>query len=213
MPLPKDPVKAQLWKERQRNAQLGKSRNKGEKAPMFGKHHSDETKKKLSDIFSGKNNPMFGKTHTDEVRLKIGIIHKGKIGYWKGKHLSNQAKQIISEKAKARIRTHGRRNTPEQRLNISNGTKVHALRGTDHPRWKGGISPENQRARYSFEMKEWRRKVFERDNYTCRQCGYSKGKILIAHHIKLFSKFPEFRLDVVNGITLCKHCHDLIPSE
>ena len=137
---------------------------------------------------------------------------KGRISPLKGHHLSDETKRKISEKAKSRIRTKGRRNTPEQRLNISNGTKAHALSGADNPRWKGGISPANQKARYSFEMKEWRRKVFERDHFICQKCGYNKGHILIAHHIKSFSGYPELRLAVDNGITVCKSCHQLIRS-
>lgn len=57
-------------------------------------------------------------------------------------------------------------------------------------------------------LKEWRLAVFERDNFICQCCGWDKGKILQAHHIKNFSNHPHLRLDIDNGITLCKHCHD-----
>lgn len=53
---------------------------------------------------------------------------------------------------------------------------------------------------------EWRKAVFERDNYTCQLCGQVGGK-LNAHHIKPFAGSPEGRLDVSNGVTLCKECH------
>jgi 5-methylcytosine-specific restriction endonuclease McrA len=212
MPIPKDPGKARLWRERQKLAQVGKSKNKGADNPFYGKSHTEETRRKISAAITGKANPNFGKLRPQSVKDAVSKAHKGVSPAIKGKHLSDEAKRTISEKAKARIRSHGRRNTPAQRLNISNGTKLHALRGEDNPRWKGGISPENQRERYSFRMKEWRRQVFERDHFVCQQCGYNKGKILIAHHIKPFSKFPELRFDFNNGITLCKPCHQLIPS-
>lgn len=57
----------------------------GEKNPMFGKHHSAETRKKMSLSQSGERNHMFGKC-----------------GYWSGKHLSKETRKKISEKAKCR---------------------------------------------------------------------------------------------------------------
>lgn len=213
MPIPKDPIKAQLWRERQRQSQHpGISKNKGEANPFYGKQHTNETKHLISLAISGEKNGLFGTHRPQYVKDAVANAHRGVSPGIKGKHLSVEARRIISEKAKARVRTHGRRNTPQQRLNISNGTKLHAVRGQDNPRWKGGVSPDNQRARYSFEMKEWRRQVFERDNYTCRKCGYDKGKILISHHIKTFSEYPELRFIVSNGLTVCKPCHVLIHS-
>ena len=211
MPIPKDPIKAQLWRERQHNSQLGKSRNKGFDNPFYGKKHTDETKALISEKISGPNNGMFGTHRPQYVKDAVSKAHAGKPPAIKGKHLSEETKRILSDKAKLRKPSHlGKRLTDQQRLNISNGTKAHAARGADNPRWKGGISPANQKDRYSFEMKEWRRKVFERDYYICQKCGYHKGKILIAHHIKPFSKYPELRYDVNNGITYCKPCHNKI---
>ena len=43
----------------------------GENNHMFGKNHSDETRKKISDAMSGENNHMFGKNHSDETRKKM----------------------------------------------------------------------------------------------------------------------------------------------
>ena len=55
-------------------------------------------------------------------------------------------------------------------------------------------------------MKRWRKKVFERDNFTCRKCEKVGGK-LNAHHINPFSTHPELRFDIENGLTLCHSCH------
>lgn len=61
--------------------------------------------------------------------------------------------------------------------------------------------------RYSAEAKEWRRAVFERDNYTCQMCGI-RGSYLEADHIKPWAYFPKLRFELTNGRTLCRNCHD-----
>ena len=45
--------------------------NKGDKNPRFGKHHSAEARKKISEEMKGENNPMFGKHHSAEARNKM----------------------------------------------------------------------------------------------------------------------------------------------
>lgn len=67
---------------------------------------------------------------------------------------------------------------------------------------------ENERLRKSTEYKEWRLKVFQRDDFKCRKC--ENNKILHPHHIKSFAKFPKLRFDVNNGVTLCDDCHGKI---
>lgn len=74
--------------------------------------------------------------------------------------------------------------------------------------WKGGTASNSQKIRQSDDYKQWRLKVFERDNYTCQCCGDNKGGNLQVHHIENFSKNEELRFYVENGITLCNLCHD-----
>lgn len=76
--------------------------------------------------------------------------------------------------------------------------------------WFGNPIPPwertNRQQRNTPQYAEWRKKVFERDNYTCQKCGQRGGK-LNAHHIKPFRKYKSLRYEVANGITLCEKCH------
>ena len=75
-----------------------------------------------------------------------------------------------------------------------------------HWNYKGGITPENKAIRSSAGINFWRVRVFERDNYTCQDCGKIGGE-LNSHHIKPFATHKNLRTELDNGITLCKTCH------
>ena len=49
---------------------------------------------------SGPNHPMFGKHHSLESRMKMSKSRKGMKGIWLGKKLSNEHKQKLSESHK-----------------------------------------------------------------------------------------------------------------
>ena len=57
---------------------------------------------------------------------------------------------------------------------------------------------------------EFRSKVLARDKRTCQwpHCGSTKR--LCVHHIKKWADYHSLRYDKLNGITLCKTCHDRI---
>lgn len=63
--------------------------------------------------------------------------------------------------------------------------------------------------RRTSQYQKWRKRVFERDNYTCQLCG-KHGGTLNAHHILEWAKYPEERLNVDNGIALCQKCHRIV---
>jgi len=68
---------------------------------------------------------------------------------------------------------------------------------------------ERQDTRKYIEYQQWRKQVFERDNYTCQCCGDKKGGNLNAHHISSYTNDKDNRLNIDNGITLCDKCHIL----
>lgn len=86
------------------------------------------------------------------------------------------------------------------------GMKFPERSGANNKWWKGGVSTQNELDRKGIEYKYWRISVFERDNYTCVDCGKIGGK-LNADHIKPFALFKELRFDINNGRTLCTECH------
>jgi 5-methylcytosine-specific restriction endonuclease McrA len=80
--------------------------------------------------------------------------------------------------------------------------------GENHPSWKHEITREERLFQRNYpEYREWRTKVFERDNFTCQFCGI-KGAKLEAHHLDGYNWCKEKRIDVDNGKTLCEECHN-----
>lgn len=75
-----------------------------------------------------------------------------------------------------------------------------------HWNYQGGITPENHSIRNSQEYSNWRISVFRRDKYTCQDCSNIGGD-LNAHHLKQFATHKDSRLDIDNGLTLCRDCH------
>lgn len=90
------------------------------------------------------------------------------------------------------------------KLRLSHLGKIGSLASN----WQGGKSDINRRLRSQDKYDQWRKSIFERDEYICQNCEQKSG-ILHAHHIKLWSKYPKLRYKINNGITLCKKCHNL----
>jgi len=86
--------------------------------------------------------------------------------------------------------------------------------GENHPNWNPELTDEDrmqdrQDHRLIPGYTEWRKAVFEKDNYTCQICG-KRGGSLAAHHLYNWSDYPDLRLDIDNGVTLCHgkdSCH------
>lgn len=113
-------------------------------------------------------------------------------------------KSCVNKLRKGKSNKGGWHHTREYKLKMS---KMKS--GKNSPFWRGGVTDKNLLERTSFRYKEWRKAVFERDEYTCQFCGDNRGGNLNADHIKPFAFFPELRYELSNGRTLCHDCHKL----
>jgi hypothetical protein len=85
--------------------------------------------------------------------------------------------------------------------------------GEENPNYKPEKTPEEREFGRLIEgYGIWRKKVYERDNYTCQCCGDNTGGNLHAHHLDAYSWCVEKRTDVNNGVTLCETCHNKFHS-
>jgi len=158
--------------------------NRGRKCPWV----SEKQKGADNHMYrrTGEAHHNYGKPLSEETKKKLSESLKGKTAWNKGitGAMSEENRKKISERNRARV-------------------------GEKAPNWRGGKTSPNQRIRGSAEYKEWRERVFARDNYACKMCK-AEGVYLHAHHVRRFSRYPETRLDVENGITLCSGCHNEI---
>jgi len=168
------------------------------------KYYEGRGKKYCSRICGkkGKYNPFYGKKHSKKTKEKIAKSRIGKSTGSNEQHWNWQGgkwKKMLTE----------RKPCPDCGKPIwlkSSYCKSCKQKGERSPNWKGGITPERIKIWRSQKYRNWRKAVFERDNYTCQKCGKTNCWIE-AHHIKPFSNFPKLRFELSNGITLCKSCH------
>jgi len=157
----------------------------GENHPMFGKHHSEETKQKMSDAKSGENHPMFGKHHSEETKEKISNGNKGK---------------IISDKAKEKMRLA----KEGMFLGEDNPNYGKGLFGEENPNWQGGKSFGKYCPKFNKPLKK---QIRNRDNRTCQLCGKTEEENvqLNIHHIHYDKEncYPDL-------ITLCRSCNSKV---
>lgn len=153
--------------------------------------------------------PVWNKGLTKEIdpRVRkyaeaISISKKGSIPWNKGK----KGVQVSWNKGK-----HLSDETKEKIRRTQLGKPNYKIRGENHYNWKNGKTKLNDQIRQSLEYRNWRRSVFERDDYTCQICRARNGNgvkvYLEADHIKQFAYYEELRFDLSNGRTLCLNCH------
>ncbi len=121
-------------------------------------------------------------------------------GRWKYKNCKKVREAIAQGLVKAQ-------KTASARAKLQKGKPKFGQRGPKNWNWKGGIyRNERHTLMGRIEYKNWRKAVFERDNYTCQKCGRRGGNLNADHVIPYYiDKTKTF--DVNNGQTLCVLCH------
>jgi 5-methylcytosine-specific restriction endonuclease McrA len=160
-----------------RNPQYGKT---GDKGAFFGKHHSPETKEKMSIAKKGKPRPDLSKR----------MQGQGNPNY--GKKFTAEMRKSISE------RTTGFNNPMYGKKRPELSEK---MKGANNCNWQGGKSFEPYTINWTETL---RRSIRERDKYMCQLCRKLQGdKAFDVHHID----YCKENCNPENLITLCKKCH------
>jgi len=180
--------------------------------PMKGKHHTEETKRKISQSHVGMQS-------SEETKEKIRNSLEGRPPWNKGKHLSDEHKQkigegnrgkIISEETKQKMseakkgRKHplyGKHLSDEYKKKISD-----SLKGERHWNWHGGISYKPYCPKFNERFKERVRDFFNRRCYICNKTEKENGQRLSVHHIS-YNKDTCCDNSKPLFVPLCKTCH------
>jgi len=169
-------------------------------------HKKDRHYYYLCKCDCGTIKPMRIDSIISNVVVSCGCFHKennSKLN--KGKKLSEEQKQKISKS------NYGKKRSIESKLKMSESQK--GKTGSKASHWNPNLTSEERLKRRNIpEHKEWRKKVYERDNYSCQICG-KKGSYLNAHHIYPWRSYPHIRNTVWNGITLCNDCHNMTKNK
>ena len=95
----------------------------GENNPMYGKKHTEEMKKKLSESRFGKGNPMYGKKHTKGFGCgkNNGMYGKKRSKEWLEKHALGKANSMYGKTGENNP-MYGRKHTEDAKKKMSEST-------------------------------------------------------------------------------------------
>lgn len=201
---------SQIQKERGNDPEERKRRSERAKAKGYGKWMAGRPAHagviEYARSRKGKNyEEIYGEERAVQERESRKVGNKiAKAGQRPEHLLRSQRETAIRRKGKTYAEIYGDQAAEES-------TK---RRNSHRKRWEGRARVPHRRQKHNSDhlYKDWRRAVFERDNYTC-QCCARRGISLQAHHIHPWANYPELRYDVDNGQILCISCHKLVHNE
>lgn len=174
--------------------------------PMYGKKHTEETRKKMSERYV---------SDTTKKKMSVAAINKFNHQPELRENLSSLAKRRTG----VRNPFYGKQHSDQTKDKISTALEG-KFRGEKGSNWQGGKTKLNFRIRQTGKYKRWQREVLQRDDFTCQICA-KRGGPLHVDHIKPFSTIvlenkitsleeadlcqELYTLD--NGRTLCVPCH------
>ena len=89
-----------IAKYRSNDPALGYNKSTGGEISAIGFKHTEESRKRMSALKSGKNNPFYGKHLTDEHKEHLRQAMSGEKNHFYGKHISEESKQKRLAKVK-----------------------------------------------------------------------------------------------------------------
>ena len=87
--------------------------------------------------------------------------------------------------------------------------KTRNLSGNKNPSWIDGRTKLQNSIRHSSYYKNWRNKIFKRDNFNCQECSQHGGN-LEAHHTKPFREILQEFLNFYNQFSLLEEKNILL---
>lgn len=125
--------------------------------------------------------------------------------------LETRRKMSLASKGKPKSLEHRQSLSKYRKENPTNywlGKKRPDFTGENNPKWIKDRSKVKvgDRSLNDPLQKGWRKAVKDRDGWKCQIANMNCCGKLEAHHILPWSKFPELRYQINNGITLC-HAH------
>lgn len=195
---------------------------RGKPSGMLGKHHSEETRRKMGEAqkkrfenpenrpnCKGVNNPFYGRHHTKKTKKKIGESRKIRREIRKCKCRCGQIFECKINSKRRFINYHSQR--VNNSMSGKHWTKKHieqkrkSMLGESNPNWQGGTG----KLGYPFTFNEkLKKQIRKRDNYTCQFCSKREKKNnrrLDIHHID----YNKNNLNFSNLITLCRSCNTM----